>query len=673
MIASLGRSLILLSLLVSTVGAMLGFATGRRPSPAGWDWTRRLAYAFAALMVAASGLMVYALLNHDFSVSYVAHVGSRSVPTWVSVVSLWSSLEGSILFWGLVMGIYVAAATWANRTSHPEYMPYAVGVWLACGSFFSFLLAGPAQPFRTITPVPLDGPGPNSLLQNHVLMAIHPPCLYIGYVGMTIPFGLACAALLKGRLGHDFLRPLRTWLMLPWIFQTMAVVLGGWWAYEVLGWGGYWAWDPVENASFLPWLTATAAIHSAILAERKGILKGWTVTLLLATFLLTILGTFMTRSGVFNSVHSFTQSAIGPTILVFLAVATLWSVALLAFRIDTLAPEGRIEDPKSREGMFLVNNLLFVLFTFTVLIGTLFPLLVEAIKGVQMSVGRPYFDRMAVPIGAALLFLMGVGPALPWGRATGEQVRRALLPPLAGAALAAVVGLVLGARSPWTVVTLAFGGYALQVTFGELWLPVRERMRAHGEGLGQAFVEAQLQRGRRRFGSYIVHAGAAIVIVAIAVSSTLGTSKEVLLHEGESTRLGPYTLTFVKAEQVFEPHREAQVARIAVRRGGKDLGTLLPRMNQYPSELQPIGTPAVRTFLTEDLYLSIRNIDVGSGTLGLLAMINPMVGWIWGATGVMALGGLIALIPRRRAAAVDGRATSLARAPLHGTAQEGSP
>ncbi len=299
-------------------------------------------------------------------------------------------------------------------------------------------------------------------------------------------------------------------------------MLGGWWAYEVLGWGGYWAWDPVENASFLPWLTATAALHSALLTERKGVLKGWTVTLVLATFLLTILGTFMTRSGVFNSVHSFTQSAIGPTILVFLAIALVWSVALLALRIDRLAPEGSIEPVLGRDSLFLVNNLLFVLFTFTVLLGTVFPLVVEAARGVQMSVGRPYFDRMAVPLGVVLLLLMGVGPALPWGRATAAQVKQALLPPLAGAALFAAVGFALGVRKPWTLVTLAFGGYTVQVTLRELWLPIARRRRAHGEGLGQALVETGLRRGRRRFGSYIVHAGAATVIVAIAVSSTMG-------------------------------------------------------------------------------------------------------------------------------------------------------
>src|SRR5712671_1665896 len=476
MIPILGRILILMALLAASAGALVGFVTGVRPNASGWKWARRLAYAFAAFMVLANLTMEYALLTHDFSVSYVAHVGSRSVPTWVSIVSLWSSLEGSILFWGLVMGVYVAVATWRNADKHPEYMPYAVGVWLLCGAFFSFLLAGPAQPFATMPAPPLDGPGPNALLQNHYLMVIHPPFLYSGYVGMTIPFGLACAALLVGRLGPDFIRPLRNFLLLPWIFLTVAIVLGGWWAYEVLGWGGYWAWDPVENASFLPWLTATAALHSALLVERKGVLKGWTVTLVIATYLLTILGTFMTRSGVFNSVHSFTQSAIGPTILVFLAAILLFSVVLLALRIDSLEAEGRLESAVSREGMFLVNNLFFVVFTFTVLVGTVFPLVVEAVRGKQMSVGRPYFDAMVVPVGTALLFLLGVGPALPWGKASRKEMQRALLPPFITGVVVLAIGYALGVRNGWTLLTLLFGGYAAHVTLAQMWLPLRQRL-----------------------------------------------------------------------------------------------------------------------------------------------------------------------------------------------------
>jgi cytochrome c-type biogenesis protein CcmF len=656
MIPTLGRFLILCSLLIATAGAFVAFAAGIRRSSPGLRWARRFAYAYAAAMGLAVLVMEYALLTHDFSVGYVAQVGSLSVPTWVTIVSLWSSLEGSILFWGFVLGIYVGAATWLNRNKHADYMPYAIGVWLACGTFFSFLIAGPANPFLTMPNPPLDGPGPNPLLQNHVLMIIHPPFLYLGYVGMTIPFGFASAALMRGKLGAGFLKPLRASLLLPWIFQTCAIMLGGWWAYEVLGWGGYWAWDPVENASLLPWLTATAALHSAIVMERRGILKGWTVTLVQATFLLTILGTFMTRSGVFNSVHSFTQSSIGPTILVFLAIALIGSIVLLALRIDRLEPEGAIDGALSREGAFLVNNLLFVLFTFTVLIGTVFPLIVEAATGKQMSVGRPYFDAMIVPVGAALLFLVGIGPALPWGRADKAQLKKSLLPPLITAVILAVVGYAAGSRNPWTLITLAFGGYAAYVTLAEMWLPFVQRVRRGGENVGASFVQSQLRRGRRRFASYIIHAGAVIVFIAIAVSSTMKTTKELQLHRGDSASIGAYTLTFLGTEERLEPNRQAAIARVVVTRNGKQITTMEPRMNQYMAMREPIGTPDVYSTVTGDLYLSIMHIDPVSQQVGLLAIITPMIGWIWIAVGLMALGGLLALIPVRQGIAIPASA-----------------
>jgi cytochrome c-type biogenesis protein CcmF len=644
MIATLGRFLILASLLASTAGAFIGFAAGRSRSPEGLKWAQRFAYAFAFLMFAATLLMEYALLTRDFSVSYVAQVGSRSIPTWVAVASLWSSLEGSILFWGLILGAYIALATWFTRNDHPEYMPDAIGVWLASAAFFSFLIAGPANPFQTIANPAADGPGPNPLLQNHMLMVVHPPFLYLGYVGMTIPFGLAAAALIRGRLGHGFLRPLRASLLLPWVFLTIAIMLGGWWAYEVLGWGGYWAWDPVENASLLPWLTATAALHSIVVLERRGILKGWTVTLILSTFLLVILGTFMTRSGVFNSVHSFTQSAIGPTILAFLAAALLFSIVLLAMRIDKLEAEGNLDGAVSRESMFLVNNLLFVLLTFTVLIGTVFPLIVEAVNGKQMSVGRPYFDKMVVPVGAALLFLLGIGPALPWGRATREQIRRALLPPLAGAALFALGGAAFGVRNPWTLLTLAFGGYAAQVTLTEMWLPLVQRLR-RGEAFAPALVDAQLRRGRRRFGSYVVHAGAVLTIVAIAVSSSMKSTAEVQLAKGSSATLAGFTVTFLGAEARNEPHRHSTIARFAVT--GRGRTTLEPRMNQYQTMREAIGTPDVYTTPRGDLYLSLLNVDLATQSAGVTVVYTPMVMWIWLAVVLMGIGGLVALVPPR--------------------------
>jgi cytochrome c-type biogenesis protein CcmF len=511
---------------------------------------------------------------------------------------------------------------------------------------------------------PADGPGPNPLLQNHILMALHPPFLYLGYVGMTIPFGLASAALMMRRLGHDFLRPLRTWLLIPWTFQSIAIVLGGWWAYEVLGWGGYWAWDPVENASFLPWLTGTAALHSAIVVKRKGTLKAWTVTLILATFLLVVLGTFMTRSGVFNSVHSFTQSSIGPTILGFLAMALIWSVFLLAVNIDKMEGEPGTFHTTSREATFLVNNLLFVLFTLTVLIGTVFPLLVEAIQGRQISVGRPYFDKMAVPIGAALVFLMGIGPALPWGRATKEQLKKALIPPIITGAIVLALGFVLGVRNVWTLVTLLLGGYAAHVTMKEMWLPFVRRIRG-GDSVGRALVDGQLGRGRRRFGAYVVHASVVLMIVAIAVSSTMKVSAEQQLRQNEQMQLGPYTLTFLGVEERAEPHRQATIAHVAVYRDGALVTNMQPRMNHYFTQREPIGTPDVHTTFTGDLYLSIMNIDPQTQSLGIHGIINPMVGWIWIATGILALGALILIIPERRSAAeaIAATATSAAAVP----------
>jgi len=639
-LASFGRLLILASLFVATTGSVLGFAGGAKRSTDSLRWTRRFAYAFAALMILATFVMEYALLTHNFSVSYVAHVGSRDVPVWVTIVSLWSSLEGSILFWGFVLGIYIAVATRLTRGANEEHMPYAIATWLACGSFFSFLIAGPANPFLTMSPAPLDGPGPNPLLQNHILMVAHPPMLYLGYVGMTIPFGLATAALLRGRMGLSLLKPIRNSLLLSWIFLTLAIMLGGWWAYEVLGWGGYWAWDPVENASLLPWLTATAALHSAIVMERRGVLKGWTVTLVQASFLLTILGTFMTRSGVFNSVHSFTQSAIGPTILVFLAAVLIGSVTLLAMRIDSLESEGRIDGAASREGMVLVNNLLFVLFTFTVLVGTVFPLVVEAINGKQMSVGRPYFDAMVVPVGAAILFLLGIGPALPWGRTTREQLKRALLPPILGAALLAILGVVFGARNPWTIATLAFGGYALQVTIVQMVVPFL-----------RGGMQSPFRRGRRRFGAHLIHIGAAVAILAIAVSSTMRIQHEAIVKTGQPATIGDYSVVYLGTDVRNEPHRQSTVARLDVLKNGKHVTTLEPRMNQYEMMREPIGTPDVYSTAKGDLYISILQLDGNSA--GLLLIITPAMSWLWISVLLMGLGGVIALIPVRQVYALS--------------------
>ena len=387
-----GYSGILVALALSLVGVVAAFVAASRQGRTS-QVARAIAYANGALLLVANLAMVVALVSNDFSVSYVAQVGSRSTPLLFSIISLWGALEGSILFWAGVLTAYVAAVVFTSRRRDDATIGYATGVLHAVSLFFLILLVGPANPFGAVNPVPLDGPGPNPLLQNHILMAVHPPLLYLGYVGMTVPFAYAMGALLSGKLDADWSRSPRRWTVTAWGFLTAAIIAGMWWSYEVLGWGGYWAWDPVENASFMPWLTATAFIHSTMVEERRGMLKGWNVTLVISTFLLTILGTFLTRSGVLSSVHSFAGGSIGYYFLAFIAVVLVASLVILAGKSDALKSEGRLESAASRETAFLVNNLLFTVFTFTVLLGTLYPLVAEAIRGVKVSVGAPFFNR----------------------------------------------------------------------------------------------------------------------------------------------------------------------------------------------------------------------------------------------------------------------------------------
>lgn len=629
MLAYTGMGFVLLALVFGVVGAIVGFSAGRRDNPDGVRVTRWLGLAFSACLILATVTMEVALLSHDFSVRYVAQVGSLSSPTYITFVSLWSSLEGSILFWGFVLGVYVSASIAMTHDRSSPALADAIATWLAVGAFFCFLMAGPANPFLPLShPVPTDGPGPNPLLQNHVLMIVHPPMLYLGYVGMTIPFGFAVAALLRGSLGAAELKELRNALMVPWGFLTIGIALGAWWAYEVLGWGGYWAWDPVENASLLPWLTATAALHAALLPARRGTMKGWTTTLVLVTFLLTLLGTFMTRSGVFNSVHSFSQSDIGPTFLVFIAVVLVFSVVLVGSRIDRLEGEGEGGALVSRESAFLLNNLLFVALTFTVFVGTTYPLLAEAIRGVKVSVGEPYYNQMAVPMGVAVLFLMGVGPALPWGQPTPERMR-ALVPPMLAGLAAGGVGFAMGARTAWPAITLVAAGFAAAVTLTEL----------------SAALRVGFARQSRRIGGYVVHAGIIVMLVAVAMSSAYRTDEEVHIAKGQTVPFMGYTLTYGGKHTETESNRTRLVARVDVRREGALVTTLEPALNIYPGMDAPIGSPAVYPTASHDLYVSVMSVEDDS--IGVHVFQNPLVIWLWLGAGVVGLGTMVSLVPTR--------------------------
>ncbi len=615
---------------------------------------RGCVYTIFGLTSVAALAMVYGLVTHDFSISYVAQVGSRATPLFFTIISLWSALEGSILFWIWVLSLWAALVVWRNRDVPGRLIPYTGVVLLAISSFFLILLVGPANPFGLVTPVPSDGPGPNPLLQNHVLMAVHPPLLYLGYVGMSVPFAFAVAALLAGEGGKEtWLRLTRRWTLLAWGFLSAAIVAGMWWSYEVLGWGGYWAWDPVENASFLPWLTATAFLHSAMVQERRGMLRLWNVNLIVTTFALTMLGTFLTRSGVLSSVHAFTQGTIGYYFLAFIGIVLLVSFALVAGHSESLRSSGRLDAPLARETVFLLNNLFFTAFMFTVLLGTLFPLVAEAVRGVKVSVGEPFYNRMTLPLCAALLFLMGVGPSLPWRRSDLAEARAKLLLPSIVALSVALLSLFL-TRNPYAVASFAFASFALVCNLREYWLGAAARRRAHGEAPPVALARL-IGANRRRYGGYLAHIGVVCLTLGIAASSTFRREQDATLKPGGRMTVAGLELQLDSLWGREEPQRAVIGATMRVFRDGRELGRLTPRMNFYPTQQQPVPTPAVRSRPWGDLYLNLMAFENNGSSATIRAITEPLVPWIWIGGGIICLGAIVAGTGPARRRSVEAR------------------
>ncbi|MGQ0825323.1 MAG: heme lyase CcmF/NrfE family subunit [Actinomycetota bacterium] len=612
-------------------------------------------YVLVALVAAVGAFVVmeYALFDHDFSIQYVANNVARATPGLYTFTAAWASLEGSIVLWVLALMGYLTVTTWRFRARATDpLVAWATIVGLGIALFFFALVLGPANPFAEVSgAVPLDGRGPNPLLQNHPLVAFHPPMLYLGYVGFTIPFAFAAAALVTGRFGEGWLADVRRTTLVAWGFLTVGIFLGAWWSYEVLGWGGYWGWDPVENASLLPWLTGTAFIHSVMVQERRAMLRVWNLSLVLATFGLTILGTFLTRSGVVTSVHAFTQSDIGPWLLSFLGVITLGSVALVAWRGDQLRAPGRVDSPFSREAAFLLNNLLFAGFALVVLTGTVFPLLVEALRDDQLSVGEPYFERMGAPIGIALLFLMAIGPLLPWRAASGEVLRQRLLVPAWTGSATLVVALLLGATGVAQVVAFALAAFALTSIGRSVAVGVRARRQAHAESPPRASAR-MVRSNPRLYGGLLVHVGVVLVAVALASSSGYVTKREVTLGVGESATVRDFTVTYLGSEREVSEQKSTVKARVRVERDGDNLGVYAPAISSYPNFGAGIGTPSVRTGLFRDLYLTLVSSPSSSGAVTLGVQVNPMVLWLWVGGALMASGAILALLPARRRAAV---------------------
>jgi cytochrome c-type biogenesis protein CcmF len=635
---ALGRAGVTLGFAAAILGAVtVGYGLFRhRPELV------RLSRWYAGLVflggLLAAIAMERALITRDFTVLYVADNGSTKTPAIYNFATLWGALEGSIILWALILGGYLMAVVvkFRKRLADP-LVGWAIFTMLIVCIFFFWMLVGPANPFKSFSPsVGFDGPGPNPLLQNHPLMAFHPPMLYLGYVGFTVPFAFAIAALITGRVGEGWLLATRRWTLIAWGFLTAGIILGSWWSYEVLGWGGYWAWDPVENASLMPWLTGTAYLHSVLVQERRGMLRVWNISLLCATFALTILGTFITRSGVIESVHAFTTSGIGVALISFFALIVLSTVVLIGWRGDRLRSPGRIDSPLSREGAFLANNVLFAAFAFVILLGTLFPLIVEAINDDRISVGVPYFNRMTMPIGLTLLFLMAIAPVLPWRKASGELLRHRLIWPAWIGVGSMIFAVVIGARGFAPVLAFGLGGFAAGSAGRQVVLATR---RQGWRGL----------IGRAN-GGMIVHLGVVMIAVAFAASSSYVRQAEFTLTQGQSAQFAGHELVYVGQNIKQESAKIVDQVLITI----DGTGPWAPSLNKFANGNQTIGTPSVRTTFTDDVVLSVIDIKDGeNGSVTIRVTVQPLIMWLWIGGGVMALGTLLAVFPGRRRNPLD--------------------
>ncbi|MBM3638137.1 MAG: heme lyase CcmF/NrfE family subunit [Actinobacteria bacterium] len=601
----------------------------------------RLSLRFATLSavsaVGAFMAMEYAMITRDFSLDYIQKVGSRSTPALYNFTAVWSALEGSILMWLLALALMTAWIAWRYRAKVTDPLVATALATMFVTAFFFFLLTiGPADPFAPGESGVTDGPGPNPLLQNHILVLFHPPILYIGYVGFTIPFAFAIGALVTGRLGEGWLLETRRWALFSWGFLTFGIVLGGWWSYEVLGWSGVWAWDPVENASLLPWITGTAYIHSVLVQERRGMLRVWNLSLLAATFSLTILGTFLTRSGILNSVHAFSESDIGPYLLTFFAIVVVVSLVLIGWRGDRLRSPGIIDSPMSREGAFLANNVLFSVFAFVVLLGTVFPLIVEALQNRQIVVGEPFFDSLATPIGIVMLFLMCIAPVLPWRKASTELLSQRLFWPAWCGVAALAVAVLLGATGLEPLLTFALGGFATGAALRQLVLATR---RQKWRGLV----------GRAN-GGMIVHIGVIMISVALAASNSYTRSQELTLAKGVPASFGGHTFELKGFVEESDARRTSIKVDVSID-GGK---SYRPAIHKFTSMGQNVGTPSVKSSWSKDIYLTLEPpVKPTSNEAKIKVFIKPMMTWMWAGGILMAIGTVLSAFPGRRRRPTD--------------------
>lgn len=667
----LGYIALVLALVLAVYGIVVSVLGARRNLPELVASGRNAIYVVGGLVLIAAVLMWRALLTSDFNLAYVYSHTERNLPTLFKFSALWGGQAGSLLFWLLVACAFAVAATWFFRGQQLSMQPYVNAVQLLYIGFFLALLIFAENPFDRLwraadgqiitavfapagaTPViPTDGQGLNPQLQNYWMM-LHPVALYLGFVGMTVPFAFAVAALVTGQLGNTWIKLIRKWMLVPWLFLSLGILMGSQWAYIELGWGGYWAWDPVENASLLPWLTATAFVHSIMIQERRGMLKVWNMVLIWLTWELTLIGTFLTRSGVVQSVHSFALSAVGPMFAAFIIATMIGFLVLLVWRLPLLKSENQLDAVLSRETSFLTQNVIFVVIMAATFLGTIFPSISELVVGDKISLNAPYFNRVNGPIFLVLLLLMGAAPLLAWRRSAPETLRRNFTIPILAALLSVPLLFLLGNRNTAGFIGFAALFFVFAGIVQEYVRGVAARRAATGEALPAALVNL-VRRNGRRYGGYVVHIGMLLIALGIIGTEFYQNEGQANLKVGESITVANYTLTYRGLEARQGPNYTEFTARLDVTRGSRSLGQILPTKHIYnKNQEQPMTEVGLRPGPVEDVYVVLAGFDGGGSTASFKVYINPLISWMWIGGLVLIIGVLISAWPRRSPAAAE--------------------
>ncbi|MFQ5706027.1 MAG: heme lyase CcmF/NrfE family subunit [bacterium] len=640
---AVASGLLLFAFVLAGYGTWAAFYGGRWQQERMILSARRSAVALFAITTLIILALAYAFVTRDFSLEYVAHYSSRTLPMFYTVAAVWAGQAGSLLLWAWLLTVFAALVVWQNRHKNRELLPYVLAVMFFTAFFFFGLMVYATSPFKPLPQPVADGNGLNPMLQN-VGMVMHPPTLYLGYVGFIVPFAFAIAALITKRLDAQWIRSTRRWALFAWLFLTLGNLFGAKWAYVELGWGGYWAWDPVENASFMPWLTGTAFLHSVMIQEKRGMLKVWNLTLIIITFALTIFGTFITRSGIISSVHSFGLSNLGPIFMIFLAVVLVGAFGLLWVRRPYLKSTNKLDALWSRESSFLFNNLFLVGMTFAIFWGTIFPIISEAVRGVKITVGPPFFNQVNVPIGLALLALTGICPLIAWRKASQRNLRRSFTIPMSASIVSAAGFYLLGVHSLYPLMSFVLSVFVMTTIIMEFSRGTAARARISGENLLRALYDL-VMRNKRRYGGYVIHIGIVMIFVGITGSSAFQKEQAASLKPGDAIEVAGYRLNYQGLEDRSTPHAQIVAAEMQVESNGKPLTTLYPERRKYRKQ-DVVSEVAIRQTPKEDLYVILADFDAEQNA-HIKVMVIPLVGWIWIGGVVMIIGTLIALGPDR--------------------------